>query len=377
MYPTDLALRMAAASGSLGTRVARLVLSETLRVRRGENVTIEAWSEALPWAVPFVAEARRLGARPMMLYEDEGAFWEALESGGSRATGEVGHHEWSALRETDAYVFFFGPAEWPRYDTLPDRKTVGVAAYNSEWYRRAAKARLRGARMYLGRTSRVAAERWKVDLRAWRNALLRASLVSPERMRQLGEKVGRRLRTGDRVRVTHPNGTDLRFRLGRFPIQLDDGLVDARDLRLGNNMTTMPGGAIGVAVDHTSARGTITGNHTVYPSSGPASGLEWTFRDGHLKDYAYRQGGREFAKIYSAAPRQGRDRLGYFSIGLNSELSGCPQLEDQELGAVMVRLGGNSFAGGKNPSPFGSWLVLTGADLTVDDRPVLRKGEIV
>jgi len=368
---------MSGRSDSLNRDVARQVLSKTLRVRRGENVIIEAWSEALPWAVPYVNEARRLGARPLMLYEDEDAFWEALDTGVSRATGQVGDHEWRAMEESDAYVFFFGPSGWPRYDDLPDRKTAGVAAYNAEWYRRAAKAKIRGARMYLGRTSPAAAERWKVDLDAWRDALQQASLASPQRMHQLGSRISERLRRGRTVRVTHDDGTDLEFRLGRYPVQLDDGLVDEKDLRVGNNMATIPGGVVGVAIDHTSARGSVVGNHRTYPNAGPAEGIRWAFDGGALAEHSYQKGGEAFEKAYSEAPRKGRDRLSYFSVGLNPDLSGCPQMEDQELGAVLLRIGGNAFVGGKNPSPFGSWAIVTGADVSVDGRPLLKRGTIV
>ena len=377
LYSARLPKPMPNAPVSLEHQIARKVLTETLRLRPGENVTIEAWSESVPWAVPFVNEARRLGARPLMLYEDEPSFWKALEEGNSRATGVVGGHEWSALQDADAYVFFFGPSEWPRYDELSDRKTAGVAAYNGEWYSRAAKAKLRGARMYIGRSSPLAAARWKVDLARWREAIQKASLASPEAMHRLGTRIGKRFARGKSVRVTHPNGTDLSFRLGGYPVQLDDGQVDAADLKAGNNMASIPGGVVGVAVDHTSARGTVVGNHTVYPNSGPAKGISWTFRRGKLADYSYGTGGAAFAKAYRAAPPKGRDRMSYFSIGLNPELAGCPQMEDQELGAVMFRLGGNSFSGGSNPSPFGSWMVLSGADVAIDGRPVVRRGSLV
>jgi len=312
-----------------------------------------------------------------MLYEDEAGFWEALRTGVSRSTGEVGSPEWEALDAADAYVFFFGPAEWPRYDSLPDRKTQGVAAYNAEWYRRAAKAQIRGARMYLGRTSALAAERWGVNLANWRKALQAASLASPDTMHKLGARLATRLKNGKKARLTHRNGTALEFDLGRFPIQLDDGLVDASDLKARNNMATMPGGVVGVAIDHTSAEGKVLGNHRVFPNSGPTSGVRWEFEGGHLSGFGHAQGGPAFRKAYRAAPAKGRDRLSYVSIGLNPLLAGCPQMEDQELGAVMLRIGGNAFVGGKNSCPFGSWMVLSGADLSIDGRAVLKGGKIL
>lgn len=358
-------------------RLARNVLANTLRVRRGENVTIETWSETLPWAKPFVAEARRMGANPLMLYEDEASFWEALETGNSRQTGRVGSHEWAALANTSAYVFFFGPTQWPRLTDLPPNKKAGVNAYNPDWYRRAAKAKLRGARMYLGRTSQLAADRWKLDLDEWREELLRASLVPPADMHRRGTRIGARLNKGKEVKVTHSNGTELTFRLGKFPLQLDDALVDAADVNAGNNMATIPGGVVGVAIDHTSAEGAVIGNHTTYPDSGPVSGARWQFAGGHLTGQSYDTGGEPLEASYVKAPRAGRDRLAYFSVGLNPEISKLPQLEDQELGAVLLQIGGNTFRGGKNASPFGAWLVLKGADVAVDGKPLLQGGQIV
>jgi len=359
------------------TTMARNILKNTLRVRRGENVTIEAWSESLPWAKSFVTEARRMGANPLLLYEDEPTFWDAVETGNARGTGRVGDHEWAALAKSSAYVFFFGPSEWPRYEKIPTKKTVGVAAYNPEWYRRAAKAKLRGARMYLGRTSQLAADRWKLDLEAWREELVRASLVPPADLHRLGARVGERMRKGKQVKLSHSNGTEITFRLGRFPIQLDDALVDPSDLKAGNNMATIPGGVVGVAIDHTSADGVAVGNHTVYPDTGPVSGARWEFSEGHLRNLSYTSGGGPIQAGYAKAPRAGRDRLSYFSVGLNPEISHLPQMEDQELGAVMLRIGGNAFVGGKNTSPFGTWMVLKGADLAIDGKPVLEEGHIV
>lgn len=370
---------MSANDGSPETQVARLVLDKTLRVHRGDNVIVEAWTEAVPWARPFIAEARKKGAHPMFLYEDEPTFWASLEAGASRATGQVGSHEWAALGKTAAYVFFFGPAEWPRYDDLPDAKTRGVGDYNGDWYRRAAKAKVRAARLYLGRTSAAAAQRWQVDLDAWRAELTRASLVPPADLHRAGTRIAQRLRSGKTVKITQPNGTDVTFRLGGYAVQLDDAMVDEADLKAGNNVATIPGGVVGVAIDHTSAEGTVVGNHPVYPDGarGPVSDARWTFRDGRLVDPSFGTGAESVEEAYAKAPKTGRDRLSYFSIGLNPELSRSPQMEDQVRGAVMFRLGGNQFVGGKNPSPFVTWAVVTGADVTVDGRPVVSAGNLV
>jgi leucyl aminopeptidase (aminopeptidase T) len=364
-------------SQEAAANLAKTILTQTLRVKKGENVVIESWSETLPWAKPFVTEARKMRANPMMLYEDEGAFWDAVSTGNGRHNGRVGTHEWAALAKTSAYVFFFGPAEWPRRFELSEKKLAGVADYNPEWYQRAAKAKVRGARMYLGRVSQMAADRWDLDLTAWREEMVRASLVSPKTLHQLGTRVGAQMKNGKVATVTHPNGTELRFRFGKYPVQLDDGLVDEADLKAGNNMATIPGGVVGVAIDPNSASGTIVGNHTTFPDSGPVTGTQWTFANGHLTEQSYESGGDPILAAYTKAPKAGRDRMGYFSVGLNNAITKLPQMEDQESGALMFRIGGNSFQGGNIKSPFGAWMVVTGADLSIGGKTVVRGGKIV
>ena len=357
-------------------RMARVVLHDALRVRPGENVTIETWSGSVPWARAFIAEARRLGALPMTLYEDEELFWNAVSSGKPGSLGRVGVHELAALGKTDAYVFFFGPSEWPRFEGLPDRVRSRTQAYNHEWYRRAARAKLRGVRMFLGRTSPQSADVFQVDLDQWRDELVRATLTPPATMHRVGRKIGQRLLRGRTVRISHSNGTDLTLRLKKYPVQLDDGLIDAEDLRAGNNLTWMPSGVVSVAVDEAFGEGRIVGNRTVYLGSGPAEGGDWTLRDGRLRSFSYGRGAEHFEKPYGEAPK-GRDQPGLLSIGLNPEISMSPQMEDQELGAVTFRIGGNAFSGGRNSCPFLTWLVVRGADVSIDGRPLLTSGKIV
>ena len=60
--------------------LANAVLSRNLKVKKGESVVIEAWTHALPYVRAFVREARRLGAHPTVLYEEEDAWWDAVKS---------------------------------------------------------------------------------------------------------------------------------------------------------------------------------------------------------------------------------------------------------------------------------------------------------
>ncbi|MCL4324911.1 MAG: aminopeptidase [Candidatus Thermoplasmatota archaeon] len=357
-------------------RLARQVLVESLRVRRGENVAIETWSHTLPHATAFVYEARKSGARTILLLGDEETYWKSVEDLPAKTLGEVGNHEWGLLSKTNAYVFFMGPADRSRLRSLGGKAFEALTAYNHEWYERAKKARLRGARVYLSMATDAAARRFKVDGKAWRKELLEASLVDTADMVREGRKVAQALRRGKRITLEHANGTHLELRLkGRTP-EVQDGVVDPEDVAAGRTMIPIPSGVVGVAVDESFAEGTVVANRTSFLQSERAEGGKWTFRDGRLVEYSYRKGGDAFEVPYKAAPK-GRDLPAFLSVGLNPRLSQTPQMEDQERGVVGVAVGGNKFQGGSNDCPFLSWLAVGGCDLKIDGRTLLRKGTLV
>ena len=59
---------------SLYGQVARKVISESLSVKKGESLVVETWNNGLPFARSVVVEARRIGAVPVTLFEDEQAY---------------------------------------------------------------------------------------------------------------------------------------------------------------------------------------------------------------------------------------------------------------------------------------------------------------
>jgi leucyl aminopeptidase (aminopeptidase T) len=359
-------------------QLARTILGPALSVRRGENVLIESWGHTMPFASACVVEARRRGARPMLLYEDETAFWRSLEVAPPSQIGHVGTHEWAALAQADAYVFFPGPGDRPRFQRLPEREIQQLTQYNTEWYRRARAAKLRGVRSVLGYASDLDAARWGVDGPEWRAQLVRGSVEADlVAIKQEGARAAARLITGKELRVTASNGTDLTMRLrGRTPTT-DDGVVDPADVRAGRNLTNHPPGSVVVAIDERSARGVVIADRPSFLRTGRVDGGQWEFERGRLVSFSYTDGQSVFESAASEAP-PGWDHASLFSLGLNPALAaGVPQVEDQEEGAITIAVGGNAFYGGSNHNPFLSWVVVGEATVAVDGKPLVDRGKIL
>jgi leucyl aminopeptidase (aminopeptidase T) len=359
--------------------VARSLIGSVLAVKRGEHVVVVTWNHTLAWAASCIAEARRVGARPVLLLEDEVAFWKSLDlSPSTRTWSGLSAPVRAALHHADALVYFPGPADRPRLQALPARLRSPFLEVDDDWLRQARAHRLRGVRCLLGYASDAQAEHWGVPGAIWRGQLIRGiTEVDYGAMRTNAVRATRLLVKGRELRVTAANGTDVRLRLrGRTP-WVDDGAVDAEDLRRGRNLSAAPGGSVVVAVDERSAEGTVVANRTSFLSSGRVEGGQWEIERGRLRNYWYTDGAESFERGFTNAPR-GRETVALFCLGLNPALPpNVPQAEDQEMGSVTLAIGGNTLYGGRNRCRFLSWITLGEATVAVDGAPLADRGAIL
>jgi leucyl aminopeptidase (aminopeptidase T) len=352
-------------------RVSRSILTRNLGVRRGERVAVESWTHSLPWAVSIAREARRLGALPLVLYEDEDAYWDAVDDGGSEIVGAPAAHEFATLTKTDVFFHLWGPGVGPRFAALPAKTQERLLAFNEPWYEAARRSGLRGARLDIGRPRPELARAYGVSEAAWLDQVIRASLVDPRRLAAAAAPIARALERGRTVRVRDDRGTDLRLGLARRPAQQMVGTV-APPARRGryDMLTSVPSGLVRVGLDEAVADGTFVSNRSNFYEDGTATGATFHFSKGRLTEATFDRGGERFSGPYRSGGK-GRDRPGRLGIGLNPALRNTPQLEDVERGAVLVSVGGNRNLGGRNASPFFGFAISAGATVEVDGRKIV------
>ena len=359
--------------------VARALLGSALAVRRGEHVLVVSWNHTLPWASACVAEARRRGARAVLLLEDETAFWRSLDVAPSpRNWSGVPAPVRAAIDRSDVLVYFPGPADRPRLHALPANLSSPFLGRDDEWLHRAQVAGVRGVRCLLGNASDAQADHWGVAGATWRSQLIRAITDADyDRLARDGSRAASLLAHGRQLRVTAGNGTDVRLELrGRRP-WVDDGAVNAEDLRRGRNLAAAPAGSVVVAVDEASAVGTAIANRPSFLSAGRVDGGQWELEEGRLRNYWYTDGGETFETDFSNAPR-GREVVALFALGLNPALApGVPQAEDEEEGTVTLAIGGNTLYGGRNRCGYLAWLTIGEATVAVDGIPLCDRGKIL
>jgi leucyl aminopeptidase (aminopeptidase T) len=362
-------------------RLARQVLTTRLGVKAGENVTIEVYPTSLPWALGFVREARRLGAKPLVHYEDEASYWAAVDDGKAELIGTPGSHEWSALADTDVYVYFWGPEDQARMQALPEKVQDRLIAFNQEWYGRARKAGVRGVRMTIARATPTNARLWGVSVDAWRKELLASSSLDPNELVRDAEKIRKALEGAGEARVRHPNGTDLTLKLLGRKAVVTVGLATPVAIRKRKGafgfMASVPDGSVYVAPDEHTAEGTFVANRNATPGFGAlVKGGRWSFRHGRLVAQGYARGGAFIKKPYAEGKR-GRDLPAMLEVGIDPTTHIAPTLQENELGAISIGIGSNRAFGGTTDANFNAILTVAGADLSIDGRTVIRRGRIL
>ncbi len=355
--------------------LAKIVLRKTVRLKPKENVIVETWTHGLPVAAEVVYRAKALGAHPMLLLEDEETYWRSVTNLPASKLGQVGGHEWKAIAEADAYVFVPGPADLGRIRDAGEKYDAAIG-YNTEWYRRAERARLRGARLGLGYVTSQRAAIYGFDLDAWRSMMLAASSVEPSEIVRRARRVETLLGGRGRVEVTAPNGTNFSCDLaGRAP-RMEDAIVSDEDLDRGDFMANIPAGEVYVAPNEKSGDGTIVFDRPVASLGRWIRGLTFAFHDGRLVKWSADENEDIVGRMWDRAKGE-RDRLGQLDIGLNPRAR-TGYLHDYIVaGNVYLSVGNNEDEGGKNRTSFSLGSTLTGATVRIDGKTVVRNGSLV
>ena len=355
--------------------LAKNVIRKSLRIEPKENVIVESWNHGLDAAKEFVYQLRAVGARPMLLLEDEETHWRSVETLPPAKLGQVSKSEWAALASADAYIFLPGPADIARYRAnMP--KMEAAFAYNEDWYGRARRSGLRGARVALGYVSPERAASYGIDYAAWRQMILDAASVDFTAVSRKGRRVADLLSRDADVELAAPNGTRLTFRLrGRDAVN-DDGIVDAQDLKTGASgfMTNVPPGQAYVAPDEGSAEGVLVADLPTPYMGAFVRGVRLTFEDGKAT-WTADENAEGYQKNWERA-KGPKDRLGALGIGLNPAARGGFLQNDLVSGVVELGLGSNASFGGKNKTDFYLGTYLSGATVRVGKRTVVQDGRL-
>jgi leucyl aminopeptidase (aminopeptidase T) len=359
-----------------GPPLARRILLDCIKLKKGETVAIEAWTRNVPWVDYFIIEARRVGAFPLVIYDSDKAFWYAYENHWFENLGALSPLERALWQNADAFVNLYGPADRTRLLTIPEEERKEFLAFEDEWFNIVKERKTRWVRVELTRATPKLAREYGVNYESWLKELFEASTMDPKELSTLGNRLVQKMQGGKVLTITHRNGTNLELRLKNRKYSIWDGTTEVEGMS--GHGSTVPSGSVLTSVDEQFAEGKIISNQVIRFGTGRGVGTsaKWVFKSGHLEDYSYQKGVNEFE---SDLKRIGEEKIkpALFSIGLNPKIRKAPLFEIYERGTISFAIGSNEEVGGETKGEFHSWIVLRGASVSVDGSAIIRSGKIV
>jgi leucyl aminopeptidase (aminopeptidase T) len=195
-----------------------------------------------------------------------------------------------------------------------------------------------------------------------------------------GARVRDRLAAAREVRVTHPNGTDVRFGLDTRQVFVNDGNLSDADVAAGGNSLWkwLPAGEVYARVASPSASGRVVVDQYNYQGS-LVSGLTIELQGGRINAISATAGGEAFLAAYNNAAGDGRDLLSVFDIGINPGLQATPGsrvLNFVPAGMVTLFFGANPWAGGDNHAAFSIEAFIPGTTVALDGQVIVENGSL-
>ncbi|HEU4680493.1 MAG TPA: aminopeptidase [Gemmatimonadales bacterium] len=195
-----------------------------------------------------------------------------------------------------------------------------------------------------------------------------------------GERVREALAAGKEIRITNPNGTDLRVRIEGRPITVNDGRISPEDRTAtpaGRSVWLPAGDVILIPIPGT-ASGTIVSNQEFFRGE-RVTELRLDFQSGKVTSMSAKSGLEPLKAAYDAAG-PGKDQLSVVNIGINPGVKvpeGNPIHVWSKAGTITLGIGNNTWASGDNQANFGISPSSPGSSLSIDGKVLIQDGKLL
>ncbi len=350
-------------SAELYSQLAKKVVNDSLRLKQGETVTVETWNNGIPFARQVVIEARRIGAIPLMIVEDEEAYLDGVKNMPKEVLGKMGQHEYNLISGTNAYVFIPGPPIAAYAPMITKEENVAATSYNSSWYEAAENAKLRGARLTFGYVGKDLAKLLGKKEEDIISHQIRAALVDYDALKARGRQIAEDLVDGASVVLSSEGGgNSLKLTL-KGDLSVEDGIIDEQDIIEGNNMGYLHPGMVAKGIDSSSVNGAVS----ISPSQsrvGIVSEARLHFEGGRLTRWESKdkETKEKLDALIGALPEENR-LIRSLTIGFNPEVKYGYSHDRFVPGAISI-------------TGFGFTAIVRDGDLVVNGKKLVEAGTL-
>jgi leucyl aminopeptidase (aminopeptidase T) len=366
--------------------IARTVVSDHLGITAGEKVLIMGPVREIRFLEDLAFHVRRVGAFPLLNPTSDRLVGRLATEVPANYNETTDAFQLALMELADVWLVIAPDIDPGLLAGIPPER---LAAQDAAFEPIVRRMRERGVRFL-----EIGNGLFPTDWRADRSGLSTEDLsnafwggmgVDHAELERTGQTVRGRMETGGEVRVTHPDGTDIRFRIGGRPAFVNDGVISAEDRARGGAALSvwLPAGEAYTTAIPGTAAGVLVNPQAAYlddpAEASEIRNLRIEFREGRVQSMTGE--GPGFAKYrarYEAAD-EGRDAFGVLDIGLNPSIrlpQGSRLGSFLPAGDVTLAFGNDVWAGGENDVTWGDVLFMQGATVTIDGEPLVQDGRL-
>ncbi len=363
-------------------QLAERIVTQSAGVKEGEVVMITGLPRDTDLLEALAFQVRKQGAFPWLMYGSERLSKRMFFDVPAKYDSQQDPAEMAMAKAVDVTISL-GNGQTP--DLFEGADPARMAARSKASSAVADAMRAKGVRLVdIGNglyPSAWMAERFGMDQSALSKMFWDGLNIDYSSLQVRAGEVQAKLGGKHEVHVTHPNGTDLRFSIGGRPVVASDGLISEADRKAGGAALSvyLPAGEVMTSAVPGSASGKLVESHNFYRGK-PVDDLTMQFVAGKLVSMT--GSGAGFADMkaeYDAVQGAGKDQFGAFDLGINPNIHLPADAKVGNwvpAGTVTVGFGSDVWAGGSNTTPYGRFVNLSGATVTLDDTVAVDKGAL-
>lgn len=355
-------------------------LVDAADVRASEVVLIRGHSNDAEQLEDIAVEVRRRGAFPVLRISSDRLEQKLYDETSPALDGQVDPTDAQLASTVNAIISIDADHSPRNLNHVPASRIAARARVQATldqlMYQRGVRRVSLGRELY---PTAATANRYALNVEELERAFWYACSADVAALDAMGDAVASQLSAGTQVVITGPNGTDLKFRIEKRRVFINDGTVAPEGVGavggVGGIRATafVPAGEAYISVVPGTAEGKVVCDTLSYRGH-EVQNLTINFKAGRITSFNGRYADL-MRSLYDASGKRGD--LGWLDIGLNPDIAiprGVKPLCPTPAGMVSIGIGNNLWAGGENADPFSLTLYLPGTTVKVDNAPLVKDG---
>ena len=371
---------VAAAAPPDSERLAKSLVDTCAGIRAGEFVVVSGGARDATLLEDIAVAVRQAGAFPVITYGSDRLTRRLYDDVPASLDSQV-NEAWVKLASViDAEISIEQGEDLDLLAHVPPERLIATSQANEVIGRvmlsRGVRAVNLGNSLY---PTDALASQFGVSRDALASLFWNGVNVDHDALQATGEAVRRAFAGGREVRITNPNGTDLKVTIAGRRVFVSDGVISEQDRAQGGAacQVWLPAGEVYLTAVPGTAEGKVVVDRHYFQGK-EIQGLTLQFREGRLTSMTAKSDMSEMKARYDAGPA-GKEVFAGLDVGINPNVT-LPadgrMVAWMPAGMVTVGIGGNTWAGGENEAPFGLWTHLPGSTLKVDGKAIVENGRL-